>query len=414
MNLETIERQKMITEKILAFLPTTFKEARGVLKHPYISPGGPYSTQLWDWDSYWVAYAIFKIAEKYNLADFKVNAGKFALGSLYNFFDQQGEDGSIPIMSDPADDDWFDCKKSPDNNMAKPFLGQFALLLWENGVFPRDELREKFYHISRFHECYENRYLDAKTGLYFWATDLAIGVDDDPATWGRPVKSCCSIFLNSFLYKDFLAAAVLADAIRRPDMAEFYRHKTAKLSENIRKYCYDKREKAYFSVDIQCKQNIYQHRVYGRLNGKLTPFWNCLQLKILSWTSILPLWAGIGTADEMADFVKENLVAGRLLCQYGIRSLSKDEPMYAPEVERGNPSNWLGGLWTITNFIAIETLRQYKFDQLAEEVIEGQIKMLADDLEKNGYFHEYYSPETGLPVCGENFLSWTALAVIYE
>ena len=413
MNHESLARQELITEKILTLLPTTFKESQGVLRHPYISPGGPYSTQLWDWDSYWVAYAALKIAGKMRLPDLKRQVETYALGSLRNFFDHQGQDGSLPIMSDPTDADWFDSLKSPDNNMAKPFFGQFALLLWENGAYPVAELREEFYHISRFHECYENRYLDRKTGLFFWATDLGIGVDDDPAAWGRPTKSCASIFLNTFLHLDYLAAAVLADAIRRPDMAESYRLKAARLSEAVRKYCYDPREKAYFSVDIQCRQNIYQHRVYGRLNGKLTPFWHCLRLKVLSWTSLLPFWAGIGTTEEMACFVKEHLVADRLLSAFGVRSLSADEPMYAPEVDRGNPSNWLGGLWVVANFIAVETLRRHGFDRLADEVSGGQLKMLADDLARHGYFHEYYSPETGLPVCGENFLSWTALAALY-
>ncbi len=408
-----VKQQKLITEKVLNSLPSTFKEAAGILKHPYISPGGPYSTQLWDWDSYWVAYAALKAADKFELQEFKKEAGKYALGSLLNYFDHQGQDGSIPILLDPTDADWFDSKKSPDNNMAKPFIGQFALLLWENGLFPLDQLKESFYNISHFHECYENRYKDDKTGLFFWANDLGIGVDDDPAAWGRPVKSCASIFLNSFLYKDFLAAAVLADAIRRPDMAETYRQKSEALAESIRKYCYDKREKAYFSVDIQCRQNIYHHRCYGRLNSKLTPFWNCLQLKILSWNSLLPFWAGIGSADEMDAFVKENLVPGRLLSDYGVRSLSKDEPMYAPEVARGNPSNWLGGIWIIANFIAMETMKQYGFDKQAESIIDGNIKLLAEDLQANGCFHEYYSPETGLPVCGDNFLSWNALAVLY-
>jgi hypothetical protein len=36
--------------------------------------------------------------------------------------------------------------------------------------------------------------------------------------------------------------------------------------------------------------------------------------------------------------------------------------------------------------------------------------MLFSDLENNGCFHEYYSPETGKGVTNPDFLSWTALA----
>jgi putative isomerase len=387
---ELREKQELITKKVLEF-STTFKAPEGVLKHHYIFPGDPYSTQLWDWDSYWVVYATLKLAEKLQLKNLREDAGKYAMGLLLNFFDHQGKDGSIPILLDSGDADWFDSTKPPDNNMAKPFIGQFALLLWENGIFPLNELKEKFYHISFFHESYEKRYKYFKTGLFFGANDLGLGIDDDSCTWGRPNKSWASIFFNCFLYKDLLATATLAKAIRRPDIATEYRNKTDEFANSIRKYCYDKREKVYFSVDTQCRQNIYQHRYYRRFNAKLAPFGNCLQLKVLSWTSILPFWTGIGSNEEMTDFVKENMIPEHLLSKYGVRSLSKDEAMYAPEVACGNPSNWLGGLWTIANFISIKTLKAHGFDILAKEIIAGQIKILADDLKSNGYFHEYHS-----------------------
>ena len=149
------------------------------------------------------------------------------------------------------------------------------------------------------------------------------------------------------------------------------------------------------------------------LNFKLDPFWRVLKLKILSWNSMLPFWAGIGTQAQLDAFVKENLVGERLLSPFGLRSLSADEAMYAPEVARGNPSNWLGPIWVIANYIAWDTLRQRGHGEMADRVADAIVNLLADDLRTAGCFHEYYSPETGRPVATPGFISWNALAALF-
>ena len=66
-------------------------------------------------------------------------------------------------------------------------------------------------------------------------------MDDDPATWGRPEKSCASLFLNVFLHQDLLAAAELSDFVGRPDYARECREKAGNLAAAIQKHCWDER-----------------------------------------------------------------------------------------------------------------------------------------------------------------------------
>ena len=40
-------------------------------------------------------------------------------------------------------------------------------------------------------------------GLYFWQTDMSIGVDNDPCTYYRPPRSSGSIYLNTLMFKEF-------------------------------------------------------------------------------------------------------------------------------------------------------------------------------------------------------------------
>lgn len=403
-----------ISDYVLDSVQDILKEPSGILKHPYISPGGVYSDNLWDWDSYWTLLALLETAAAKNNAEIIEQITPYAKGVFLNFLEHQGDDGSLPILITPNYEDLFDCKCSPDNNMAKPFIGQLGVLLLKHNIMDKADMTESIYKVREFHQCYEKRYTHKETGLLFWAKDWAIGVDDDPAAWGRPNKSCASLFLNVFFYKDMLAAAELAELTSRPDYANEYREKAAKLAAAIQKYCWDEREKSFFSVDVQCHANVSPHRVLGKLNNKLDTFWHVLKLKILSWNSLLPLWAGIATKQQAAGFVRENMVSNLLLSDYGVRSISADESMYAPEVARGNPSNWLGPIWVIVNYLSWEALRNYGHFDLADKIASDLLNMLRNDLDKNGCFHEYYSPETGRPIVTPGFISWNALACIME
>ena len=55
---------QQVSEFILSTFQDTLKEQSGELHYPYISPGGPYATNLWDWASYWTLYAIFKTYDR--------------------------------------------------------------------------------------------------------------------------------------------------------------------------------------------------------------------------------------------------------------------------------------------------------------------------------------------------------------
>ena len=405
-------KNQKILDVIRNSFPGTLKEPAGNLKHPYISPGGVYAADLWDWDSYWTIRAMIEISKKFGDKELLEKVKPYARGVFFNFIEHQGKDGSLPIMMTPEDEDPFDCKASPENNMAKPFLGQLAAMLLKAEILSPSDLKETCYNIRDFHLCYKERFQDPGTGLFFWGSDLGIGVDDDPSAWGRPRNSCANLMLNTFMYCDYLAAAEVSDAVGRPDYAGEYRNFAAALKESLQKYCWDAREKAFFSADIQCRANIYPHRYWGKLNSKLDPFWRCLKLKVLSWSSILPLWAGIGTQEQIDAFVKEHFVPERLMSKFGVRSLSADEPMYAPEVARGNPSNWLGPIWILTNYIACDTLAKNGHKDMADDLAARVIGMLSDDLEGCGVFHEYYSPETGRGITSPGFMSWNALATL--
>lgn len=395
-----------------------FREPEGPLKHPYLEPGGPYSRSLWDWDSFWMAVALFELAKKTETGlerDKQVaRVFRHASGVLENFFEHQGKDGSLPILMTPDDTDYFDCLSDPKNNMAKPVFGQFIALVASYGA-PRPDVERWLAGLARFYECYQARYRH-KSGLYLWANDIAIGVDDDPTTWGRPPFSSASIFLNSLMLADLRAAAATARTTGQEKLADTWTRGADALQQVVQKLCWDERDGFFYTADVLSEQRAVAHRHFEeKLQGNLTAFWEVLPLKVMTWCGFLPLWNKTATKAQAHRLVTEHLFNDkRFWSLAGIRTLSADERMYSPTVERGNPSNWLGPVWILPNYMIWQGLLNYGYQKEADQVVERITRLLLDDFTTNHHLHEYYEPETGKGVCGPGFWSWNILAGIMK
>ncbi len=392
-----------------------FREPEGQLARHYLDPGGPYSKNLWDWDSFWATTALLGMAAKSNDEALRTKTLLHAKGAIFNFLDKQGADGSIPILITPNKADVFSCVAEPKSNMAKPVFGQFAALLDATEPFSDAEAARILDGLERFYACYKTRYLNEATGLLLWANDVAIGVDDDPSTWGRPPFSSASIYLNAFMYMDLKAAASLASSRGRAETQAKLLVEAERLKGSIEKYCRDERDGLYYSVDVLCQQNLLKISTFGTLNANLKPFWNCLPLKVGCWSSFIPLLCGIPDASFAKRMVDEHLrKKERFWCDYGIRTLAADERMYSPEEKRGNPSNWLGPVWIIANYIVWKGLAAYGFAKEAKELADNTRRLLEGDYARNGVLHEYYSPATGKGVNGPGFMNWNLLVHLMD
>ena len=77
----------------------------------------------------------------------------------------------------------------------------------------------------------------------------------------------------------------------------------------------------------------------------------------------------------------------------------------------GNPSDWLGPIWGISNYMIFEALQKYGFNDAAKELAEKTITLFGRDIEKNGEPHEYYDPETGEGITHLGFQNWNLLSI---
>jgi putative isomerase len=393
--------------------PQLLRPAEGILMHPSIAqspPGRQYSTQLWDWDTYWTTRGLFRFAAISNDSAFRAKVGDHAIGSFMNFFDHQSDEGRISIMLDVKNADVFGCLKPErpkSQNQAKPVFGQLALLIAdETGSV--DWLAPQFDKLLRFYASWVSGNQSA-IGLLVWGNDVAIGNDNDPTTFGRPFFSSANLLLNCLFYEDLKAAAELAVRLKRPDDQQRLNAQASTLGGQIQKYCWDPRDQFYYTVDVQCVDR--RRELIPGVKPGMDMSWHCLPLRIQTFTGFLPLWCGLATPDQAKALVQTNYLADdRFRGNFGVRSLSSKESMYCMDFS-SNPSNWLGPVWIIVNYFVWKGLKNYGFNDDAGKLADKTLRLLSTDLAKNGSLNEYYHPDTGTALSHKGFMDWNLLVL---
>ena len=384
----------------------------GFLTHPSIScslPGKAYSTNLWDWDTYWTTRGLFRYADIAKDSALRQKIGEHAIGSLTNFLDYQSDEGRIPMLVDVHNADPFGTLKKDrpkSQNQAKPVFGQLALLTADE-LGSVDWLAPHFDKLLRFYASWVSGNQSA-IGLLVWGNDVAIGNDNDPTTFGRPFFSSANLLLNCLFYEDLKAAAELAGRLNRPDDQQRLSAQARALGENIQKYCWDPRDQFYYTVDVQC---VDRRKELIHMQTGMDMSWHSLPLRIQVFTGFLPLWCGLATPDQAKALVQTNYLADdRFRGNFGVRSLSSKESMYCMNFS-SNPSNWLGPVWIIVNYFVWKGLKDCGFHDEASDLADKTLRLLSTDLAKNGSLNEYYNPDTGAALSHKGFMDWNLLVL---
>lgn len=400
------EYERIIREYIVRNIPKALKEPHSFIHYPFIDPGSVYDGNVWDWDTFWVTYGLLHMLECFE-EDLREKIITHAKGNVMNFLDHQLEDGYIPMMIEVAD--WPEPylnmrhKEGVLMNMHKPFLCQQIRLIsacindyrWIVPYLPQ---------LEKYFDCYRRNYYMEDKGLYVWCDDIMIGMDNDPASFGRPKFSTANIYLNSFMTEELQSMADILQAAGAPGGRRYEEERRALIAA-VQEECWDKRDGFFYSVDVDIKT-----RKYDWFHQGLGVFWKTLPIKIMTWSGFIPLWAGFA-AEEQAQSMAEHYRDESLFHSgYGVTTLAKDEKMFSLEATN-NPSNWLGGIWVVANYVVFRGLLNYGFVAEAEELCRNTLELLGEDLKETGCMHEYYNPFTGKPVMNGGFINWNILAL---
>jgi putative isomerase len=405
----------LIRENLFNNYQGMFREAGGVFSYPFITPGSDqYADALWDWDCWLSDIALRQILLEKNDEEESVKALEYEKGCILNFLHWGGMDGWIPICVYRGDDiKERKPKNIYTNNMHKPVLAQHAAFVVKLCSGDAEWLRENFYFLQTFLNNYRNHHRH-RCGLYYWQTDAAIGVDNDPCTYYRPAGSSGSIYLNCLMYKEVKAMVYLCDCLQLQEIGAHFEKDAQELRKAIQEHCWDERDGFYYSVDLNL------HPVEELRKGQYTRMplhagqpreWDCLIQRIGVWSGFMAMWAGIATDAQAERMVKEHyLNPDTFNAAFGVRTLSKMEKMYNVRAS-GNPSSWLGPIWGISNYMTFRGLLSYGYKEEAKELAEKTVRLFGRDIERFGALHEYYLPDNGEPVLNRGFQNWNYLVL---
>lgn len=407
-----IERYSaLLRQYILTSSEQMTREPAGILTHPYTvpsSPGSPYySAHLWDWDSWLISVALGQVEED------ESKPGRFRQyeeGAILNFLDHTTPDGFMPIQLNPEGSlrhgDFVDEEQyALHQNMHKPVIAQHAALLTQRSG-DVSWMRPHLGTLGAFLTRYLTHHVHRATGLAYWQTDFAVGIDNDPSVFFRPPKSTASIYLNSLLYREMMAYGYLLEEAGELAEAVRWRRQAQDLADSISAHLWDERDGTFYSGDLALRSidtDDWLHRGAPRA-------WDSLLLRIDSWSSFLPMWAGFASQGQVERMVERLRDARTFSANYGVRSLSRLEKMYDLRASN-NPSNWLGPIWGITNYMLFRGLVKYGFEEDARSLAEKTIVLFGRDLETNGCLHEFYHPDSGEPIMTKNFQNWNFLVL---
>lgn len=409
---ETKLRIELIKSKLTSDFEGMYREAGEGLPHPFLTPGSvQYEDVLWDWDSWLSNVALRQVFALKGDTGLGEAALKYERGCVLNFLSCSGMTGYIPIVLSRGG---YETPETVlDRNMHKPCLAQHAAFIIRESGGDASWLREDFKYLQYFLNNYKGHHRHEKTGLYFWQSDSAIGVDNDPCTFGRPLKSSGSIYLNSLMYRELLAAGYIADQLNLGEIGDAYRVQAEELKVCIQKWCWDEKDGFYYSVDLNIghfHQGPNYIGDYGLHDGYPCD-WPCLIQRIGVWSGFLAMWSGVATDEQANRMVEENLKDTRTFnAAYGVRTLSKLEKMYNTGA-MGNPSSWLGPVWGVSNYMTFRGLVRYGYEAEAAELVDKTIKLFGRDLERFDALHEYYLPDSGEPVLNPGFQNWNYLVL---
>lgn len=392
--------------------PKLLRPAQGLFKYPSIAPSLPgkvYSAQLWDWDTLWSARGLLRLAELSGDPELRRQVIEHTKGSLFDFLDNQSPEGRLPIVMKSTDPDANGLPfVAPDRNQAKPVMAQLALLAAERS----DDtawLGPVFDKLMRFHDSWL-AHNESKTGLLVWSNDVAIGNDNDPTTFARPSFSSANLLLNCLFYQDLRALLKLAALAGRPQAdRDRVAGRIDRLGSAIGCECWDARDAFYYTLDVQCVDR--RAELIPNTKRGMDTSWSAIPLRFQEFTGFLPLWCGLASKEHADALLRRNWFADdRLRAAFGVRTLSRLEPMYSLAFS-SNPSNWLGPVWIVSNYLVWQALLNYGYRKEAAGIANKTVRVLSADLARNGSLNEYYHPDTGAALSHPGFMDWNMLVL---
>ena len=340
-------------------------------------------------------------------------------GSLLCFLDCASPDGRVHRIELSH--------KAREAEPAKPVMAQFALRVARG--FERLEGAGAGHRWLRQHEVYPrvlafldhlDRHYTGLHGLPLTHSALGSGFDSDLLTATLHDRTVEGPDTAAFTVLEWRAAAELAKLLGRPDEeAARHRRRADQLARLVEMLMWYEDDDSGYYVALRWEHGVGS--LEGEVIGMKDP--DGVHRPLESWTTLLPLYAGIPSPGRAEALVARLLDPARYWGPWGVRTAPRTSVFYsqAPRVMlydhkkngRGPVSNWTGPIWVLSNYYMAQGLARYGHHDGARDLALRTARLLAGSLERDGKLYENWDDQgQGLWPCGDHgFLSWNVLAL---
>ena len=380
------EKYTEVLAKSQLTLQNNWRIAAGELKHEGLFPSYHYKwfNGFWSWDSW--KHAV-------GLSYFNINLAKNQMRAMFDF---QTENGFI------VDCVYRDTTIETHNYRdTKPPLAAWAVLR----IFEKDNdidfVKEFYPKLRKYHNWwYANRDHDRDGICEYGSTDGSLVA----AKWESGMDNAIrfdnskilknsegaysldqeSVDLNAYLYAEKLFLAKLAEAISLLEEVQTYHADATLLKTQIQNQFFDNNDGWFYDTNIEGDTFIKGEGSEG-------------------WTT---LWANAAT-QEQAEAVKHKMMnPQKFFTKVPFQTMSADHSKFDPM--RGY---WRGPNWLDQAYFGVKGLRNYGFNEEADQATMKIIEGAEGVLGKGKAIRENYHPITGEGLNAENF-SWSAAHII--
>ena len=333
--------------KALSVNKVNVRSPEGKIDSLWTTPDRVPHRHMWMWDSAFHAMAM----STYNPS--------VAQEILLAMLKQTRDNGFMPHMANPTD-----C-----SDVTQPCVMSYGTLFVYHQTHDKEFLKKCVPYLDKY-LTYDLKNRDKNNnGLLEWFTEPEYdkckcgesGLDNSPRFDFDEEMDC--IDFSTYFALDTKCLSLIYKELGELEKANQWEEISQRFQKNIQDLLWDENDGVY-----------YDRLFSGKLTHVLTP------------SSFLPMFAGISNKEQAKKMVKVLTNKELLWSKVPVATISQKDPRFSDDM-------WRGGVWANINYMLIKGLKDYGYDDLAEELRNKTLDMINKWYKKTGCIFEFFDPK---------------------
>jgi len=296
-----------------------------------------------------------------------------AMNSQRVFMDRQRPDGYINYRTGPYLNETIETNGKPTSSA--PWFNYENLEIFKI-TGDRKFLKEAYTSGKKFYQYYVAHRDSNHNGLCEWGAhaELESVRDARVAVWDKVAWAANfeGPDVNSMLVKEAESLAGMAINLGLVEESKKWKADADRRIMMINKTMWDPDSKFYYNVNMN--DQSFTFRSHNDLNIK----------EIIGF---LPLWAGVADREKAISLVDKMQDTTEFWRPFGIPSLTAADEYYCPI------GYWNGPVWVQWNYLLYRGLRDYGYEQVADQLADRILDNMIFHLKNDHVFWEFYSAD---------------------